>query len=129
LPIVLNGPEKQSFETPENNDEEIPNVTEWDKFQVHNYLLKRLPQAIAESLLVNVSSCMYIYIYIYKHSMYVCILYYIIIGVWWSSYTIISTIGYTIVKNETWICIKGLQRNKNFTDTKIVLFSVLGIII
>lgn len=53
LPIIPNGPEKQFTETPEYIDEEIPNVTEWDKFQVHNYLLQRLPQAVAESLLVN----------------------------------------------------------------------------
>jgi len=82
LSIISNGPEKQPPETPEINDEEIPNVTEWDKFQVHNYLLQRLPQTIAESLLVNVSSCIYIFyvrIYIvlyYSRSLMVVLYYY-----------------------------------------------------
>lgn len=44
-----------------DNREDIPNVTNWDKFDVHNYLVRRLPQSVVDSLLLDASSLNFIF--------------------------------------------------------------------
>lgn len=53
-PSKLNTSSTESLNNEKKSSDGVPDVHTWDKFKLHAYLLKRLPQTIADKILLHV---------------------------------------------------------------------------